>query len=168
MPPQAALGISVAFSFLAWGVVTARYVWPALRRRARGDALRPLLLFHAFRFVGLAFIVPGVVSPELPAGFARPAAYGDLVAAVLALLALASLNGRLGTVLVWLFSVWGIADLLNAFYQGFAHGMQAGQLGAAYFLLTIVVPLLFVTHILIVRLLVVREPSAELVQAPAG
>jgi hypothetical protein len=61
-----------------------------LRRRSNADALRPLLTLHAFRFVGLAFLVPGVVSPDLPAAFANPAAYGDLAAAVLALLALAT------------------------------------------------------------------------------
>jgi hypothetical protein len=61
--------------------------------------------------------VPGVVSPDLPAAFARPAAYGDLIAAVLALLALAGLWSRLGIVLVWVFNLWGSADLLYAFYS---------------------------------------------------
>jgi hypothetical protein len=51
---------------------------------------------HSFRFVGLAFLVKGVVSPELPAAFAVPAAYGDLIAAVLALLALAALRSGFG------------------------------------------------------------------------
>ena len=37
----------------------------------------------------------GVVAPELPAAFAVPAAYGDLIAAVLALLALAALRSEL-------------------------------------------------------------------------
>src|SRR5262249_36924876 len=90
MPPQALFGISIALSFLAWGIIAARSLWPALRSQPRVRALQPLLLLHSFRFVGLAFLVPGVVSPDLPAAFARPAAYGDLIAAVLALLALAA------------------------------------------------------------------------------
>ena len=61
----------------------ARYVWPMLHGQARVDALRALLILHSFRFVGLAFLVPGVVSPDLPAAFAKPAAYGDIVAATL-------------------------------------------------------------------------------------
>src|SRR5499433_3118410 len=101
MSPQIIFGTSVAFSFVAWSIVTARYVWPMLHVQARADALRALLILHSFRFVGLAFMVPGVVSPDLPAAFAKPAAYGDLVAAVLALLALAALPSRLGIVLVW-------------------------------------------------------------------
>ena len=87
MSPALVFGISIAFSLIAWGIV-ARHLWPDLRRLPRADALRPLLLLHAFRFVGLSFLVPGVVSLDLPAAWARPAAYGDLTAAVLALLAL--------------------------------------------------------------------------------
>src|SRR5215475_3094097 len=118
MPPQALFGISIAFSFIAWGIVTARYFWPELRGWSRIDALRPLLMLHSFRFIGLAFLVPGVVAPELSGAFARPAAYGDLIAAVLALLALMTLRSRLGILFVWIFNVWGTADLLYAFYAG--------------------------------------------------
>ena len=92
VPPLAFFGTSVALSFLAWGIITARYLWPALRYQPRTRALRPLLLLHSFRFIGLAFLVPGVVSPNLPSAFALPAAYGDLIAAVLAFFALAGLQ----------------------------------------------------------------------------
>jgi hypothetical protein len=121
-------GASIALSFIAWGVVTASYFWPELRSRPRVEALRPLLRLHAFRFVGLAFLVPGVVSPELPVAWARHAAYGDLVAALLALLALAGLKSRLGLAPVWVFNLWGTADLLYAFYQGNAVGLDPGHL----------------------------------------
>ena len=74
MQPQLIFGISVTLALVVWGMIVARYVWPALRGRPRAEALRPLLLLHAFRFVGLAFLLPGVVSPDLPDAFARPAA----------------------------------------------------------------------------------------------
>jgi hypothetical protein len=83
----------IGFSFIAWGMVVAWYFWPPLRGRSRADAMRPLLLLHSFRFVGLSFLVPGVVSPDLPAAWAEPAAYGDVIAAFLALLALAARAG---------------------------------------------------------------------------
>jgi hypothetical protein len=159
MPPQAAFGISVAFSFLAWGIVTALYIWPWLSVKPRVEAMRPILVLHSFRFVGLAFIVPGVVSPALPPGFARPDAYGDIVAAILAIIALALLRSRLGLLPVWLFSLWGSVDLLNAFYQGFRHGLAAGELGAAYFLIVLVVPLLLITHGVLFRLLLTKAPT---------
>jgi hypothetical protein len=154
MRPGALFGASIALSFVVWGIIAARYLWPALRQQPRADALRPLLHLHSFRFIGLAFLVPGVVSPDLPDGFARPAAYGDLIAAVLALIALAGLRSKAGLGLVWVFNLWGTADLLYAYYQGrVGVGVEPGQLGAAYFIPTVVVPLLLITHWLVFRLL---------------
>ncbi|HEY2546219.1 MAG TPA: hypothetical protein VGI46_09155, partial [Candidatus Acidoferrum sp.] len=138
--------LSIAFSFIAWGIVTARYIWPELRQRQRVEALRPLLVLHSFRFIGLALLVPGVVSPDLPPAFARYAAYGDLFAAILALLALLLLPSGAGVAAAWLFSLVGTADLLNVFYQGNHTGLLAGQLGATFFLPTLIVPLLLITH----------------------
>ena len=60
MLQQTVFGLSVAFSFVAWSLVTRDFVWPALNGRSRADALRPLLILHSFRFVGLSFLIPGV------------------------------------------------------------------------------------------------------------
>src|SRR5579872_1520206 len=149
---------SIAFSFIAWGFVTARFIWPGLRLQERGEALRPVLILHSFRFIGLAFLVPGVVSPDLPSAFAHAAAYGDIAAAILALLALASLPHRAGIVIAWIFNLWGSADLLDAFYQANKAGLLAGQLGATYFIPTLIVPLLLLTHGLAFRVLL-QHPS---------
>jgi hypothetical protein len=159
MPPELSFFISIAFSFTAWGIVTARYIWPELRLRQRAEALRPLLILHSFRFIGLAFLVPGVVSSDLPPAFAHSAAYGDIIAAILALLALISPRSASGVVIAWIFSLWGTADLFNAFYQANHAGLLAGQLGAAYFIPTLVVPLLLITHGLAFRILLLRQPE---------
>src|SRR3954462_6898100 len=111
MQSQLAFFVSIAFSLIAWGFVTGRYIWPRLRLRSQDEALRPLLILHSFRFIGLAFLVPGVVSPDLPSAFARSAAYGDIIAAILALLALISLPRTLGVVIAWIFGLWGSLDL---------------------------------------------------------
>ncbi|ACL66402.1 conserved hypothetical protein [Anaeromyxobacter dehalogenans 2CP-1] len=153
MVSRIAFFASIAFSIVAWSMVGTRYIWPALRHRSRAEALRPLLALHGFRFLGMAFLVPGVVSPDLPAAFAHPAAYGDLVAAALAVLALSLLPRAPGVVIAWVFNVWGLADLVNAFYQAARAGLVPGQLGAAYFLPTLGVPLLLVTHVLAFRVL---------------
>jgi hypothetical protein len=151
--------VSIAFSLIVWGIVTARYIWPELRLRQRAEALQPLLILHSFRFIGLAFLIPGVVSPDLPTSFAHAAAYGDIVAAILALLALLLLPSAAGVVAAWIFSLWGFADLLNAFYQANHAGLLAGQLGAAFFLPTLVVPLLLITHGLGFRILLQHQPK---------
>ena len=157
---------SIVFSFIAWGVVTARYIWPELRLRPTAEALRPLLILHSFRFIGLAFLVPGVVSADLPAAFAQGAAYGDTIAAALALVSLLLLPRGAGIAMAWIFNVWGSADIVNAFYQGNASGLLPGQLGAAFFLPTFVVPLLLITHGLAFRILV--QPRHESAMQKSG
>jgi hypothetical protein len=155
MPFPALFGISVVFGLAVWGAVAWHYIWPALRERPSPENLKPILLLHGFRFLGLAFVVPGVVSPELPAAFAQPVAYGDLISAILALLALATLGTRAGAVMTWVFNTFGTADLLFAFYQGSRVSLPdtLGLLGAGYFILTAYVPLLSVTHGLALRIL---------------
>ena len=51
----------------------------------------------------------------------------------------------------------GAADLFNAFYQANHAGLQPGQLGATYFIPTLVVPLLLVTHALAFRMLLQHQ-----------
>jgi hypothetical protein len=162
MPAQLWFFVSIAFGAIAWGIVARQYIWPTLRPRPQAEALRPLLMLHSFRFIGLAFLVPGVVSPDLPSSFAHSAAYGDVVAATLALLALASLRTRVGVGVVWIFNLWGSADLVDAFYQANSAGLIPGQLGATYFIPTLIVPLLLITHGLAFRILLQRqsEPGA--------
>jgi hypothetical protein len=116
---QAIFGLSVLMGFVAFGLVTKLYIWPRLRMLERDAALLSLVVPHTFRFIGLSFLVPGVVSPSLSSAFAAPAAYGDLVAAILAIAATIALSTRtyVANLLVWLFNVRGAADLLFAFWQ---------------------------------------------------
>jgi hypothetical protein len=162
MQSQLSFFVSIAFSCIAWGIVAARYIWPELHRRQRAEALRPLLVLHSFRFIGLAFLVPGVVSPDLPSAFAQSAAYGDIIAAILALLALISLPTAFGIVIAWIFSLWGTVDLFNAFYQANHAGLTAGQLGSTYFIPTFIVPLLLITHGLGFRILLRHENESAM------
>jgi hypothetical protein len=99
----------------------------------------------------------------LPDDFARPAAYGDLATCILALLAIAALRTRAGAVLVWVFNIVGTVDLLNAFYQAdrLGVGIAPGLQGAAYFIPTVLVPLLLVTHVLVFRILLRNGDAAE-------
>jgi hypothetical protein len=162
MLPQLCFFASIAFGFIAWGIVAKRYIWPKLHLRQRAEALRPLLILHSFRFIGLAFLVPGVVSADLPSAFAHSAAYGDIVAATLALLSLVSLPRGAGVVIAWIFNLWGSADLFNAFYQANDAGLVPGQLGATYFIPTLIVPLLLITHGLVFRILLQHQSESAM------
>jgi hypothetical protein len=146
---DALFGLSILMSFVAFAILTRVMVWPRLRLLSGADALLRLVTPHTFRFLGLSFLVPGVVSPSLSPAFAVPAAYGDLVAAALADIAALALVARVswGTPIVWVLNVWGTIDLLRAVYEGqIGVGIDPGSLGAAFFIPTVVVPLLLVTH----------------------
>jgi hypothetical protein len=160
MNPLALFGISALMSLVSSFVVANLFVWPRLRIMDQAQALLPLVAPHMFlRFIGLSFLVPGVVSPSLPAAFAVPAAYGDFVAGILAIIATAALSKRVSWAIaaVWLFNIWGAVDLLFAFFQGPRAQIDPGALGAAFFIPTAIVPPLLVTHALIFLLLVRRE-----------
>ena len=161
MPSPVLFGISAAFGLAAWGAVGWHYIWPELRVRPSPENLKPILLLHGFRFLGLAFLLPGVVSPELPAVFAQPVGFGDFITAILALLAVATLGTRTGTALTWVFNIFGTADLLFAFYLGSRISLaeNPGLLGAGYFILAAYVPLLLITHGLAFRILLAVAPS---------
>ena len=155
MSVRAIFGLQVVLSLVVYSLIARWYVVPRLAALPLRDALTPLLLLHAFRYLGMVFLVPTVVGPALPAAFAVPAAYGDLLAALLALLAIAALRQAwpLAIPLVWLFNVEGTLDLVNAFYQGLRNNVQ---LGAAYYIPTFAVPALFVTHAMIFTMLIRR------------
>ena len=159
MNTQQIFGLQVLLSFVLYTLVARWYVSPRLAALPVDRALQPLLVLHATRHMGLAFLVPTVVGGVLPAAFAAAAAYGDLLAGLLALAALVALRARASVAkpLTWLFNVVGLLDLVNAFYQGLSHDVQ---LGAAYYIPTFIVPALVVTHAMIFRILV-RRPAAS-------
>src|SRR5262249_30426204 len=108
--------VSYAVAFLVFGLIGKWHLWPAIRERTLGIALTTLLLYASLRVNGLMFLIRGLVSPELPSAFAVPVAYGDLTAAVLALLALACVRyeNAAAVPMVWLFNIVGLLDLIYA------------------------------------------------------
>ena len=156
MSEAAIFGLSVLMSFAAFGIVTKLYILPRLRNMGRNEALLAMVVPHTFRCVGMSFLVPGVVSGTLASAFAAPAAYGDLVAALFAMVATLTLVTRSAVAIpiVWAFNLWGTGDLLHAMYAGgIGVGISPGSLGAAFFIPTGIVPPLLIIHGLIFWLL---------------
>lgn len=157
MNSRAIFGINVLMSLLSSVVVVVLFAWPWLRAASEEQALIWLVAPHMFlRFIGLSFLVPGVVSESLPKAWAAPAAYGDLVAGILAIIATAALAHMTSWAItaVWIFNVWGAADLLFGLYKGGRVNLDAGSLGAGYYIVTAIVPPVLVSHVLIFMLLV--------------
>jgi hypothetical protein len=163
MSPEPIFQIHLVLGYVAWLLCFGVYIRPRLMAMDRSEAQRAIATLHSFRFFGLVFILPGVVGPNLPAGFATFAAYGDFVTGVLALLALLTVRIR---PLFWLFIVAfnlvGVADLVVDYYHATQLGLPAlaGQLGAAYAIPILYVPLLMITHVVAFYLLVRPQPKA--------
>ena len=116
MDVEAIFGLQFLLSVVAWGLIASFLLSPWLAKLPQREALLWLSVPHAFRHVGLVFLVPGVVDQPLPPDFANPAAYGDLATGVLALVAMVALRAQWSVALglVWLFNVVGTVDLANA------------------------------------------------------
>lgn len=142
--------LQLVLGYVAWLLCFRSYVWPWLRSLPRVDAHRAIAALHSFRFFGLVFVVPGVVGEQLPQSFASFAAYADLATGLLAMVALLSLRVRpLYWIAVVAFNGVGMADLLFDYFHAVRAGLpvMAGELGAAYGIPIIYVPLLMITHI---------------------
>jgi len=129
---------------------------------SRFEAQRVIATIHSFRFFGLVFILPGVVGPNLPPGFATFAAYGDFATGVLAILALLTVRVRpLFWSLVAAFNLVGITDLIVDYYRATQTGLPfvAGQLGSAYAIPIIYVPVLMITHVVSLYWLLRPQPK---------
>ena len=147
--------IHLVLGYVAWLLCFGTYVWPRLKQLSPADAQRAIATLHGFRFFGLVFILPGVVGPRLPAGFSLFAAYGDLATGLLALLALLTFRRpRLFWLFVAAFNAVGFADLVIAYAHAIQNGVPEapGELGAAYAIPILYVPLLMITHVAALRL----------------
>src|SRR5262249_1839403 len=127
--------ISYVIALIAFTLIAVFYVWPAIRRRAPRDALTPLLLYACLRVNGLMFLMPGLASPRLSQAFAIPTAYGDMTAAILALVAIALLRTRsvFAFPLIWIFNVEGFVDLAYAHFSTFKDHVDPVDLGVDYY-----------------------------------
>lgn len=149
MSPETLFRIHLILGYVACLLFFSTYYLPRLKSMGRFEAQRAIATLHSFRFFGLVFLLPGVVGPNLPAGFATFAAYGDFATGMLAILALLAARIR---PLFWLFvaafNVVGMVDILVDYYHATQLNLPAvaGQLGAAYAIPIIYVPMLMITH----------------------
>lgn len=158
MDSQLLFTSQIVLSLVVYTLVARWYLAPVLARLSLVQALTPLLLFHATRYIGATFLTSSVIDARVPGSFTVPGAVGDLLAVLLALVALASLRtgSRFALPLLWVFNLEGTLDFAVAFVQGVRVGLPYYQLGATWFIPTMLVPAYLVVHILIFRMLLAR------------
>ncbi len=141
------LTINLLFSTIVFWLAARIYVLPKLSELSPHTVLLPILLLHSFRHLGLMFLSPGATYAGIPAQFAYPAAFGDLLAALLALAAIPAVakGVRGDRLLVWAFNVEGTLDLIAAIVLATAY-RASPFMGPAYWIPAFWVPALLVTH----------------------
>jgi len=150
MSPQSIFQVQLVLGYAACLLCFSTYILPRLKSMQRFEAHRVIATVHSFRFFGLVFFLPGIVGPNLPAVFATSAAYGDFATGILALLALFTFRVRpLFWSFVVAFNLVGFVDLILAYFHAMQGGLPAlaGQLGVAYPIPILYVPMLMITHI---------------------
>jgi hypothetical protein len=157
--PIVLFGIQFTFCLVAYSLIAWWYVAPRLSRLPREAALVPLVWIHAFRIVGGTILAPGSVDAAVPADFRTMIGFGDMVTAVLALVALVALRfrWRAAIPLVWLCLAVGLLDTVNAIIQSMRYSVFNHGLGFNWVIVTAYVPALLVSSVMI--FIQLRKPS---------
>src|SRR6266702_3079268 len=110
------LTLNLIATTMVFYVAARIYLLPHLGRLRPRAVLIPILLLHSLRHLGLMFLTRGATYPGLPPQFAYPAAFGDLLTAIIALVTIPIVLRRssLGKPAVWVFNVFGTVDLVVA------------------------------------------------------
>jgi len=129
------LTVNLLFSTLVFGIATKLYLIPKLPDLEPSSIVLPILLLHALRHLGLMFLAPGAVFAGIPQQFTYPAALGDLLTAVLALIAIPAVVSRSGLArpLVGIFNIVGTLDLITAISLATIYN-AAPYMGPAYWI----------------------------------
>jgi hypothetical protein len=156
------LTVNLLFSTLVFSIAARLYLLPRLHQLRPRSVLLPILLLHAFRHLGLMFLAPGATYAGISPQFAYPAAFGDLLAAVLAVSAIpaVAINARGARPLVWAFNIEGSLDLIVAIALATVTG-AAAYMGPAYWIPAFWVPALLVTHYITFRFLLTYWKGAN-------
>ena len=162
MPAIVLFNIQFTLALVAYALIAWWYVAPRLAGLSREKALVPLVWVHAFRIVGGTILAPGAVDAAVPAEFRTMIGLGDLATAVLALIALVALRYRTSwsIALVWVVLVVGLLDTVNAIIESIRFSVFNYPLGVNWVIVTMYVPALLVSSVLIFIQLRRRSGSA--------
>ncbi len=153
------MGIQVTLSSIAYALIFFWYVQPRLSRLPFEAAVLPMLLVNVFRFLGFTLLVVGQADPTLPRETLSAIAYGDLLAAVSALIAALAVRGRsrLAVPLVWLFTIIGFADFANVGRLALNADLFNSYVGVMWLVAVAFFPIVIISQIYIVYRLVTKR-----------
>ncbi len=161
MQPLTVMAILVPWNLFVYAYIARTWIAPRLARLERHDALVPPLLLHLIRPISFWTTQGGrIPGMTIPLDWAMSTAIGDLIAAVLSLLAVFALRARArgAIALAWVANVVGFVDAVKNGVYAARIGL-ADHVGIAGILMTYAVPALYVSHGLIFWLLLRKSAS---------
>ena len=136
-------------------VLLASWKVSPIRAWVLNIGFRGLVLFHVTRLLAGAYFLVLCQRGELPCGFARPAGWGDIVVAVLALAVLGAMRTEFAKTLLLIWNTIGLIDIVFVVFSALRFGLQDWQSMHALrelplsLLPTFLVPLIIASHLLI-------------------
>ncbi|SFT85825.1 hypothetical protein SAMN04489724_2369 [Algoriphagus locisalis] len=116
------------------------WIQPRLANLSIYEALMPFVFLNSFRYLGLSFMAKEQFYDGFPADFLMQVGIWDFATAILAIVTAFSLKNKwkYAIPLVWIFNLFGFADLLTAFPKFFSLKLYDHNLGFIW--------LMFVTY----------------------
>jgi hypothetical protein len=151
MGPTSLSALQFTLTLIVFSLLVVWYIAPALNRLPQYDALVPLFLVHALRYLPSTAFAPGQVGADVPMDAMSTIAYGDLASALLALVAALFLRYRWAGALAvaWLVNTTASIDWLNASYLAATNHLVTHPLGGNWYIIHYYVPVIGVVHVII-------------------
>jgi hypothetical protein len=152
------LNLQCVVALGTYAVIFRIYLQPWFKAQPFGPAVLPLLILHAFRYMGLTLIVPGQIDPAISMDALQIMAWGDFASGVTALLAAVAVHHRwsAATALVALFSLVGIGDLITVGYTATNAGIFFANMGTMWFVLVLYAPVMLLAQLYIAYRLILH------------
>lgn len=152
---QAVLGsIALVVAFKWW-------IQPRLANLSVYDALLPFVFLNAFRYLGLSFMAKEQFYDGFPTEFLTTVGTWDFLTSILALITAFTLKSKwkYAIPLVWIFNIFGFADLITAFPQFFGLKLYDQNLGFIWLTFVTFGLAAFLSHIYIFSRLIKHARS---------
>lgn len=148
-------------AYAVWLVLSIFILVPKLNQLPKKTVLILLVIPQMFRYIGVSVAAsPVVTSKEIPIELAQHIAIGDWVTAVCAITAFIFLrvHSRLAIASVWALNLVGFADQIMTMTRATKAGL-ANYMDAAWYIPTVILPLMTTSHILIFYFLLKKEKT---------
>lgn len=157
------LSVIIIFSFITFITLAKIYLIPRISEINVKEILSFLLIINIFRYIPLALYLPGQVGLMFPSYLKNFIVFGDTLSALLALSSLIVLNvkSKIWIFFIRFFSVISIVDIVIVLFLAIYERVYDIQLGFNLLIVTIYIPLIIVSQVIIIRIINSRRENEK-------